>query len=80
MIAPAKQILIERALKETITKVKSAGYDILSVTMDQEPSHQALSNQLEYSINDVPIIFDVPHLIKNLRTCLFNYIIKVGKF
>lgn len=57
--------------------LKSIGIEILSIILDQEPTHQKVVADMGNKFENIPVLFDPPHLLKNLRNSLLTYQIKV---
>ena len=77
--------LLWEMIKKGIVAVENAGYFVVNIVCDQECNQQKLFGQLKIT-PDAPYVahpkdktrklyflFDVPHLLKNIRNNLMNY-------
>ena len=74
---------LKQMVKRAVSLLESIGLTVLALVCDQEASHRTLYNSLG-STNEKPwflsengnkvyLLFDLPHIIKNLRNNLMNY-------
>ena len=74
---------LQRMILKAVSSLEEIGLSVMAIVCDQEASHQVLYNILGSTLNKpwfmseknnkVYVLYDVPHLIKNLRNNLLNY-------
>lgn len=75
--------ILQTLVKDAIKNLETIGFTVVAIVCDQESSHQACMKDMNVtpdnptfnspSGNIVHVLFDIPHLIKNLRNNLRNY-------
>ena len=78
-----KSSMLEAMVKQAVALLESIGLNVIGLVCDQEVCHRQLYTALGSTTDEpwfksangniVYLMFDVPHLIKNLRNNLINY-------
>ena len=72
-------------IRQCIVQLKAIGFTIACIICDQEALHQRIfreccnnDNLWCYGDESIPVMFDVPHLLKSTRNSVLKYKIKVS--
>ena len=77
----AKAEVLEKLLEQMVRKVRQAGLVVAATVCDMGKPNQKLYDKLgvtaespQFEVDGIPVIamFDVPHIFKNIRNCLFR--------